>query len=136
MIYAVLWAAIGAALFVRPDIEMTAAPVRIPTFVTLSDGSIPNAYDVCPRNKHGEARDFRLSLSAPGPLAIELEGDDGTIVAVPPDATHLQRIYVTAEPDDPAASAERTELRIWVEDTASGERAHRDGVFDGRGEPR
>jgi cytochrome c oxidase accessory protein FixG len=43
------------ALFLRTDIDMNVTPVRNPTFVTLSDGSIRNAYDLRLRNMHGEA---------------------------------------------------------------------------------
>ncbi|MFD0857592.1 cytochrome c oxidase accessory protein CcoG [Roseovarius aquimarinus] len=136
MVYTFLWALIGFgllfALFIRSDVELTVAPVRNPTFVTMSDGTIRNAYDIRLRNKHGEARDFQLSLSEAGGLALQLEGLDGTTVEVPADATMLQRVYVLAGPDDPAAEAERSEFRFWVEDTASGERAYRDTIFNGK----
>ncbi|MBM2576455.1 cytochrome c oxidase accessory protein CcoG [Jannaschia sp. Os4] len=136
LIYTAAWAAIGVALlvalFVRPEIAMTVSPVRNPTFVTLSDGSVRNAYDIRLRNKHGEARTFHLALTAPDTLRIALEGTDALTVEVPPTATHLQRVYVTARPQDPAAGRERTGFRFWVEDLADGERAHRDTIFNGR----
>ncbi|CUH12812.1 quinol dehydrogenase membrane component [Jannaschia seosinensis] len=136
ILYTIAWAAIGialvVALFVRPEIDLTVSPVRNPTFVTLSDGSIRNAYDVRLRNKHGEAREFELSLTAPGALRVDLEGEGDQSVIVPPDNTWLQRVYVTAPPEDPAAQTERTPFRIWVEDTVSGERAWRDTIFNGR----
>ncbi|MGB0903247.1 FixG Ig-like domain-containing protein, partial [Halocynthiibacter sp.] len=60
IMYTALWALVGVglvvALFMRADIEMSVAPVRNPTFVTLSDGSIRNTYDVRLLNKHGEDR--------------------------------------------------------------------------------
>lgn len=44
MMYTTLWALVGIglvfALFIRPELDMTVAPVRNPTFVTLSDLSI------------------------------------------------------------------------------------------------
>ena len=140
IIYTVLWASIGAALifalFIRADVEMTVAPVRNPTFVTLSDGSIRNTYDIRLRNKLGEARDFQLSLSAlddsASVLDIALEGVAGDTVEVPADSTMLQRVYVVAEPDDVAAGLQSSEFRFWVQDTASGERAYRDTIFNGR----
>ena len=46
------------ALFLRTDIEMNVTPVRNPPFVTLSDGSIRDTYDLRLRNKHGEDRWF------------------------------------------------------------------------------
>ena len=39
------------ALFLRSPIDVNVTPVRNPTFVTLSDGTIRNAYDVRLRNK-------------------------------------------------------------------------------------
>ena len=136
MIYTTAWAAIGlfllVSLFVRPDIDLTVAPVRNPTFVTLSDGSIRNAYDLRLRNKHGETRPFHISLTAQDALRIELEGEDALTTAVPADSTKLQRVYVTARPGDPAAERARSDLRLWVEDLVSGERAFRDTTFNGR----
>ena len=43
-----------------------------------------------------------------------------------------KRVYITARPVDPAASAAQTDLRIWAEHRASGDRANRDTVFHGR----
>ncbi|OWU71184.1 protein rdxA [Roseovarius sp. 22II1-1F6A] len=136
LVYTCAWAAIGVllvvALFVRPEIDMTIAPVRNPTFVTLSDGSIRNVYDVRLRNKHGEARQFQLSLVADGDLRLMLEGGPDRSVEVPADATRLQRVYVIAPPQDPAATGQRSDLRFWVEDTVSGERAYGDTIFNGK----
>ena len=45
VLYTVLWAGVGAllivALFLRSPIDVSVTPVRNPTYVTLSDGSIP-----------------------------------------------------------------------------------------------
>ena len=137
ILYTLVWAAIGAglifALFIRPEIEMTVSPIRNPTYVTLSDGSVRNTYDVRLRNRHGEPRDFHLSLRSDTILRIALEGTETRSVTVPADAIRLQRVYVTARPGDPAAGADATPLRLWVEDLASGERAHVDTVFNGTG---
>ncbi len=136
ILYTSLWSLIGLgllfALFVRSDIDMTVAPIRNPTFVTLSDGTIRNAYDVRLRNKIGEERPFRISLTSDAQLQVGLQGTDDLTVRVPPDSSKLQRVYVTAEPDSLAATSERTALRLWVEDVASGDRAYSDTVFNGR----
>ncbi|WP_083481066.1 cytochrome c oxidase accessory protein CcoG, partial [Jannaschia donghaensis] len=136
IVYTVLWAAIGVgllfALFIRPEIDMTVAAVRNPQFVVLSDGSVRNAYDIRLRNKHGEERAFHLSLTADDTLRISLEGRTDLTVPVPADATFRQRVYVTARPGDAAAFADRTDLRFWIEDIVSGERAHADTHFFGR----
>ncbi|WP_109563009.1 cytochrome c oxidase accessory protein CcoG [Jannaschia seohaensis] len=138
IIYTFAWAGIGVglvvALFIRPEIDLTVAPVRNPTYVTLSDGSIRNAYDIRLRNKHGEERPFHIALRADGILRIELEGEPDLTVDVPANETRLQRVYVTARPQDAAASQERSDLRFWVEDLVSGERAYQDTIFNGRGQ--
>ncbi len=135
MMYTFLWSLIGFAmvfaLFIRPEIDMTVAPVRNPTFVMLSDGSIRNAYDVRLRNKNGDARPYRLSLSTDASLQIELEGTDDLTVMVPADESYLQRVYIIAPFGTDASKLARTKLRLWVEDTFSTERAFKDTVFNG-----
>ena len=136
VLYTVLWALIGVglvfAMFIRADLEMTVSPVRNPTFVVLSDGTVRNIYDVRLLNKLGDDRAFTLSLVSDQPLDIMLEGADLDIVTVPANETMLQRVYVSAAPGTPAASADRTDLRFWVEDAITGERAFTDTVFNGR----
>ena len=97
VLYTALWALVGVgltvALFVRPNIEFTVAPVRNPIFVTLSDGSIRNTYDIRLRNKNPEERMFEISLT--GHLAFGLSLDDTpyAAVAVPADTTLLQGFH-------------------------------------------
>tara|TARA_R110002094_G_scaffold110412_1_gene107629 strand:+ start:187 stop:1683 length:1497 start_codon:yes stop_codon:yes gene_type:complete len=137
ILYTVLWSMVGFgllfALFVRSDIELTVSPVRNPTYVMQSDGAIRNIYDVRLRNKSGEDRAFRLSLTSDEPLRIALQGETDLNVTVPADATFLQRVYVTAGRNDPAAIADRTDLRLWVEDVAADTRASAATVFNGKG---
>ncbi|MGJ8621684.1 MAG: cytochrome c oxidase accessory protein CcoG [Yoonia sp.] len=136
ILYTTLWALIGVglvfALFIRADIEMTVAPVRNPTFVVLSDGTVRNIYDIRLLNKHGEDREFHLSLRSDDILRIDLEGTSQNSITVPANQTFLQRVYVSARPNDPAATTDRTDLRFWVEDLISGERAYKDAIFNGR----
>ena len=128
-----LWAGIGVGLtvllFVRADIDMTVAPVRNPQFVTLSDGSIRNTYDVRISNMSHDDSDFAISLVADAPLEVTLEGQPGQSVNVALNSTHLQRVYVTAPAGSAAATAERTDFRLWVEDEATTHRAFRDTTF-------
>ncbi len=134
--YLAAWSAIGLALlfalFIRPEIDMTVAPIRNPTFVTLSDGSVRNAYDVRLRNKHGEAREFRLSTGRGPDVALAVEGRQEGIVTVPADAQERVRVYLTAPAGTAAATTPRSDLRLWVEDLDSGERASTDTSFNGR----
>ena len=137
LLYSALWSLVGVgllyALFIRSDIELTVSPVRNPTFVTQSDGSIRNIYDVRLRNKLGEDRVFHLSLTSEDILRIDLEGHpESRSISIPADTTKLQRVYITARPQDPAASRDITPLRIWVEDIGTGDRAYRDTTFNGK----
>tara|TARA_R110002110_G_scaffold12702_20_gene60609 strand:- start:1694 stop:3235 length:1542 start_codon:yes stop_codon:yes gene_type:complete len=139
LIYTGMWSLIGIglvyALFVRTDIEMTVSPVRNPTYVMQSDGAIRNIYDVRLLNKLGNDRTFHLNLTSDEILRIELEGADNQLsINVPANKTVLQRVYVTARPQDPAAKADTTALRLWVEDLDSGDRASRSTTFNGRDE--
>jgi hypothetical protein len=85
------------------------------------------------RNKLGEDREFHLSLTSEQALRLDAEGTGQAInVTVPADKTVLQRVYVTAAPDADAAHTDTTDLRIWVEDTASGDRASRATTFIGK----
>ena len=135
VLYTALWALVGVglivALFVRPNIEFTVAPVRNPIFVTLSDGSIRNTYDIRLRNKNPEERMFEISLT--GNLAFGLSLDDTPYasVAVPADSTLLQRVFVTAPAGSDPATAEFTDLRFWIEDLTNGDRAFKDTTFNG-----
>ncbi len=137
ILYTVLWSLVGIglvfALFIRPDIDMTVAPVRNPTYVTMSDGSIRNTYDVRLRNKHGEPRPFKLSVVGDPTLRIQLEGTAYDTVEVPADTAYLQRVYVVSPKGSVPSNAEATDVRFWVEDLASGERTHKDSTFNGRG---
>lgn len=137
MLYTSLWGLVGVgllfALFIRSDIELTVAPVRNPTFVTLSDGSIRNTYDVRLRNKLGEERPFRLSIVGDPSMRIELEGLSGDTVDVPADTSFLQRVYIVAPKQAAPANTDSTEVRIWIEDTLSGDRAYKDTNFNGKG---
>ena len=138
ILYTLVWAGIGLgliyALFIRSEIELTVSPVRNPTYVVQSDGAIRNIYDLRLRNKSGEDREFHLSLTADTVLRIDLEGqpDRQLVVDVPADTSLTQRVYVTARAIDPAATADATPLRFWVEDLATTDRASVATTFNGR----
>ncbi|MEM9901160.1 MAG: cytochrome c oxidase accessory protein CcoG [Pseudomonadota bacterium] len=137
ILYTALWGMVGiglvVALFVRPDISMTVAAERNPVYVTLSDGTIRNTYDIRLRNKHGEDRRFRVSLTAAPELRVAIEGTPYESFMVPADTTQLTRVYVLAPPRSNAAGGKRSEIRFWVEDLFNGERVHKDSTFIGTG---
>ncbi|SLN34010.1 cytochrome c oxidase accessory protein CcoG [Roseisalinus antarcticus] len=135
MVYTALWSIVGIglvfALFIRSDIELTVAAVRNPTFVTLSDGSVRNAYEIRLRNKQGEERPFRITIDGDPMLFADLEGTPYETVPVAANSTHLQRVYVTAPAGSEQAADPRTDFRFWVTDLTNGDRAYQDSHFNG-----
>ncbi|WP_058316711.1 cytochrome c oxidase accessory protein CcoG [Cognatishimia activa] len=137
MVYTGLWSLVGVllivALLMRSDIDVTVAPVRNPTFVTLSDGSIRNTYELRMRNKHGEERRFEIGIESSEALSLSIEGSEDMSVTVDPDSMRLQRVYVVAPKTSQAAQGALSDLTFWIEDSISNERAHKDTVFHGKG---
>ncbi|MEL6521876.1 MAG: cytochrome c oxidase accessory protein CcoG [Pseudomonadota bacterium] len=138
VLYTALWSAVGVALlyalFIRPEIEMTVSPVRNPIYVTMADGALRNAYEVRLRNKHPEERLFRVTVHGDPTLHLSLEGTPYEAVEVAADATQSLRVYITAPPQSAPAAAQSTPVRFWVEDLASGDRAHVNSRFNGKGD--
>jgi cytochrome c oxidase accessory protein FixG len=136
ILYTTLWSAVGVGLvvllFLRSEIDFTVAPIRNPQYVTLSDGSIRNTYDIRIRNMTHDDSTFALSIVSEDGLVLELEGQDALTVDVPADSTQLQRVYVIAEPDSGAATRERSAFRFWVEDLNADARTSNDSTFFGR----
>jgi hypothetical protein len=120
------------ALFVRSDIDVTVAPVRNPQFVTLSDGSIRNTYDVRIRNMTHQPTDFAITLVSDQPLAVELEGRRAIPSTCPPTA----RSCSGSMSSRPRAATRRmrnlTNFRFWVEDLSTTTRTYQDTTFFGR----
>ncbi len=138
ILYTLVWASFGLAmtyaLFIRSEIDLTVAPVRNPTFVTLSDGAVRNSYELRLRNKHGEPRTFALGLTGDLQLGLSIEGSPDLAVEVPTDSLRKLRVYVVAPANSDPATRDETPFRFWVEDMSNGERAHRDTIFNGEGQ--
>ena len=136
MVYTGLWSAIGfllvVALFIRQDIDVTVAPIRNPTFVTLSDGTIRNTYEVRLRNKNQQDRLFNVSVRGDVAYYLQLEGSKFQSITVPADSTLIQRVYVMAPVGSLPANSDVSDVRIWVEDLGNGDRAFKDTVFNGK----
>ncbi len=137
ILYTTLWSLVGIglvfALFVRSHIDMSIAPVRNPVYVTMSDGSIRNTYDVRLRNMTNNPTTFRLFATGHPQLRLQLEGTPYQTVDLQAQDAVLQRVYVISPPGSDPAEAERTELRFWVEDISNGERNYSDSTYFGRG---
>jgi len=143
IIYTSLWSLVGialvVALFLRTEIDVNVTPVRNPQFVVLKDGSIRNTYEMRLRNKHGEDHWFAFSATTESGevFVLTLEGEDSLKVKVPANETRTQRLYVTAPAGSHAATVDRTEFRLWIEDLGSDtvagtDRVHHDTVFNGK----
>ncbi|MTH77403.1 cytochrome c oxidase accessory protein CcoG [Paracoccus aestuariivivens] len=143
LLYFTLWSGIGialvVALFMRSPFDLNVTPVRNPLYVTMSDGALRNTYVLRLRNKQGAAHDFRISVTGPDGAApegavLQLEGIESTVLSVPADTTHSQRVYLTAAPGSTLAEGGQAELTLWVEDTSDGVKSHIETVFHGKGE--
>jgi polyferredoxin len=138
LVYATLWSLVGIglvfALFIRTDIDVTVSPIRNPVYVTLSDGTIRNVYDLRLRNMSDGERQFQIGLSSDGILMLEVEGLNSNAVIVAPQEMAQLRVYVDAPPDQQAAHAGRTPIRFWIEDPTTGDRAFEDSHFNGKDE--
>ena len=148
ILYTVLWSGIGVglvvALFLRSNLDVSITPVRNPTHVVLSDGSIRNTYNMRLRNKHVEDRWFAFSATAGDDVTLSLEGTDELRALVKANETREQRLYVTAKANTVAASAHHLPLRIWISDAdgptlpdtgaeiPKAERIHKDTIFNGK----
>ncbi len=137
ILYTALWSLVGIglvfALFIRSDIDVVVSPVRNPIYITQSDGTIRNAYDVRIRNMTGDDRQFQMGLTSDGILLLKVEGAVDNAVTVAANELGQYRVYVDATPDQPAAGLERSDLRLWVEDPTNEARAYVDTHFSGTG---
>jgi cytochrome c oxidase accessory protein FixG len=136
LLYTTLWSGIGIgllyALVVRTDLSLSVEPVRNPINVTLSDGSIRNAYELRLRNMTGYPREVAVSANAEAPLRLELQGLEGLVITLPANETLRQRVYLTSTPDSPATEEPSLPVQFIAEDTGGDARTVEDSVFHGR----
>ena len=76
---------------------------------------------------------MRVTVHGDPSYRVQLEGSAYESVAVPPNSTLLQRVYVVAPRGADPAEADTTPLRFWVEGLGGGDRAYHDTTFNGRG---
>ena len=136
MIYVALWGAVGVglmvALFIRTDIGLSVSPVRNPTYITLSDGSIRNAYDLRLRNMKADDTMFLITADGEEGIELKIEGVDGVRVNADADETTKFRLYLTSPRGSALSSMQSSPVRIRIEDEASGASAFADTVFNGK----
>jgi cytochrome c oxidase accessory protein FixG len=133
ILYTALWSAIGigmvVALFMRDSIGLTVARDRNPLFVTLSDGTLRNAYTVKIQNMNGEPHPFRISATSEPELRLDIQGMGVNEFEIDADESRKLRVFLLARPW--FTMAERTPVRIWVEDLVTRERAFYETHFQG-----
>ena len=108
LVYLGAWSAVGIGLLValgsRDRLEVNVLHDRNPQFVTLSDGSIRNGYNVKLLNMIPEPRTVMLKIEGlPGAVMTipELEnqiGGDSYAVPVDPDKLRSLRVFVSLSP--------------------------------------
>jgi cytochrome c oxidase accessory protein FixG len=114
------------ALATRNPVGISALHDRNPVFVTLSDGSIRNAYTLRILNKDLHPRSFKVELTGlPGAtldiVGIETAKDGRNLVEVGPDQTRELRALVTAPAGrTPGPSSD---IRFHATDVVSGRAA-------------
>lgn len=138
MVYTAIWSAVGVglvvALFIRADLDMSVSPVRNPTHIVLSDGTVRNIYDVRLRNMANEEREFVLSISENPDLRLSVEGEEATSITLNPDEMAQVRVYLEAPNGTESAAAPRSTVRIWSTIAGSQDRVYSETVFNGRGQ--
>jgi cytochrome c oxidase accessory protein FixG len=127
LIYVFIIAAVGLimlyALATRQLIEVNVLHDRNPVFVTLSDGSVRNAYTVRLLNKVNESRVLSLDVQGAPHGEVRVIGDDATtagapIVRIGPDQTREVRLLITVPPG--AQHEESLPVTFRITDPSSG----------------
>ncbi len=114
------------SLATRTLIDISVLHDRNPLFVTLSDGSVRNAYTVRFLNKRNEPRVFELQVDGVPAAVLHSIGEDtgtagGPLTEVGPDQTREVRVLVTAPAG--AKLEKSTPVTFRARDTASGDTA-------------
>lgn len=130
----VLSGAIIAGLVLKPGLDVSVLRDRAPLYVTLSDGSLRNAYTFKVSNMTREARHFTVTTEGlPGAL-LTLPGENGgsadkaVVLDASPDAVATYRILVTI----PAGGLKLSSVPLTFRAvSADGEGVTYDSVFMG-----
>jgi cytochrome c oxidase accessory protein FixG len=136
-ILAVVGSLMVAALVTRGSFDINVIRDRSPLFVTLSDGSIRNAYTVKVLNKNRQVTEFSLTASGIEGAGLRVVGREDlppapelALTAAADTVTHF-RALVRAPRESLAGQS--TPLRLILRDKATGETATYRTVFIGPG---
>ncbi len=141
IIYGLLMLVIGGAMAwsfaLRPRLDITVLRDRAPLFVTLSDGSLRNAYTFKVANKTRQTRAYALTVSGLNGAEIKVIGeaegaeskDHAATISASPDSVATYRVYVTAPRGNVTAAS--TPLTFHLSDTANADKDSHASVFLG-----
>jgi polyferredoxin len=100
------------SLIYKPQIETSIFQERNPLYITLSDGSIRNVYNLKIINKNHENKQFSLAISKPNFAEIKISNHDEKNLSIPAETAVDLKIFITI----PAQKiSEITEDRILIE---------------------
>jgi cytochrome c oxidase accessory protein FixG len=136
ILYTLVWMGIGFgliyALFIRSDFEFSVAPVRNPTYVELSDGSVRNIYELRLRNKTAQPQTITLGVDSAYPqMQLSMNDTSDHKVTVPADKTFIQRVYVTVPPSSGAATTASSDIQFWISYPDDESRFYKTSIFNG-----
>jgi cytochrome c oxidase accessory protein FixG len=125
--------AMAAALYFKTVLEINVVPERTPLYVTLSDGSVRNAYEVKILNKLYDTRIFRIKtegLQGARVTVLGMESQADPVIEVVPDNVREVRVFVTVPPAALAGLAdETTRFSFVVQDLGDGRENRRSTLF-------
>ncbi|MEM8750534.1 MAG: cytochrome c oxidase accessory protein CcoG [Pseudomonadota bacterium] len=139
-LYTAIYVGIGLALLtvlaMRQTLEVNILHDRNPLFVTLSDGSIRNGYEVKILNMRAETRQFWVQTSGLPGAVMKLASSqnrptESLFIEVAPDRLRSVKLYVTVPADQIAAP--RTEFTFRVTEIRGGESTASDARFEAPG---
>ena len=141
IIYFVAWTLIGIAMLsvlaTRDRLELNVLHDRNPVFVTLSDGSIRNGFEVKILNMMPEPRRIQLRVEGLHNARLTLPGANDVVhpfimFDAPPDRLLSQKVFVTVPQEllhELPASGPK-QFRFTIQDVAGSERADYDAKFE------
>lgn len=119
------------SLAMRATVDINVLRDRAPLFVTMSDGTVQNAYTIKILNKTHEVRTYTLTLqglAAPELSAASIDGQGGELtITAEPDSVAAYRVFVRI-PEGNAKSGS-TDVTFSVRDRATGEVGAHKSVF-------
>ena len=102
------------SLMTKSTLEITTIPDRNPLFVTLSDGSVRNGYQIKISNKTHEHKIFALKILAPQEAILKSQNADLSRLEVDPDEVGEFKVFVILPPELLAKNTEGRALIKFV----------------------